>query len=360
MWGPWRPTLDKSRRYPQHREVPAGGHTKAGVAFGLTRPAAWAALTVLVANDHWLKTAAVLPAWMTGKLSDFAGLFLAPLVLCALAAAALRIGHPARRWLPAASAMTVGMGFALIKLVPFVNGIVGRVWGPMALDATDLMALPMAALSAWFMSPSGDPPRSPGRPFRLASLAAALLACAATTPAPRECHPSWRLLDPSNELGCALLDGWVSKSGKEGFGLTLAITAADGAQTCVVRLTAATFLAGAFHSAPPALPAPVTVTGDEERYLYIPFPFDNQALWRESIAQADRRVGTVIVDVTAGEVHDRWTIRAEQQVRPRHERYGERYGGACDATPDRERGPRQTPEHDHSAGTRRDAREERE
>jgi hypothetical protein len=42
------------------------------------------ALIVLVANDHVLKGSALAPAWLTGKLSDVAGLFLFPILLTAL------------------------------------------------------------------------------------------------------------------------------------------------------------------------------------------------------------------------------------------------------------------------------------
>lgn len=46
----------------------------------LRHPGFWSALGVLVVNDHWLKGAGVLPGWLTGKLSDFAGLVVAHVV----------------------------------------------------------------------------------------------------------------------------------------------------------------------------------------------------------------------------------------------------------------------------------------
>ena len=36
-------------------------------------------LIIIILNDHYLKTAGIAPAWLTGKISDFAGLFLFPI-----------------------------------------------------------------------------------------------------------------------------------------------------------------------------------------------------------------------------------------------------------------------------------------
>ena len=67
----------------------------------MTHPAAIAALVVLVVNDHLLKAA--YPGWITGKLSDFAGMVLAPLVLVAIVDAIA----PVRAWMGWASAVAV-------------------------------------------------------------------------------------------------------------------------------------------------------------------------------------------------------------------------------------------------------------
>ena len=75
----------------------------------MTHPAAIAALVVLVVNDHLLKAA--YPGWITGKLSDFAGMVLAPLVLVAIVDAIA----PVRAWMGWASAVAVGCAFALCK-----------------------------------------------------------------------------------------------------------------------------------------------------------------------------------------------------------------------------------------------------
>src|SRR5688500_8931487 len=53
----------------------------------LAHPAWWAALVVLVVNDHLLKGARVLPELLTGKISDYAGLFVASVLLSAVVGA---------------------------------------------------------------------------------------------------------------------------------------------------------------------------------------------------------------------------------------------------------------------------------
>ncbi|HZO15618.1 MAG TPA: hypothetical protein VFB62_20235, partial [Polyangiaceae bacterium] len=46
----------------------------------LSSPLGVGMLLLLLANDHLFKGSGVLPNWLTGKLSDFAGLVVAPLV----------------------------------------------------------------------------------------------------------------------------------------------------------------------------------------------------------------------------------------------------------------------------------------
>lgn len=97
------------------------------------------ALLVLVVNDHLLKGAGVLPPWMTGKLSDFAGLIVAPALLAWILAARSR-----RAWLGAH--LAVGVGFALLEWSPAARAVesataaMGWPWS-LTCDATDLFAL---------------------------------------------------------------------------------------------------------------------------------------------------------------------------------------------------------------------------
>jgi hypothetical protein len=105
-----------------------------------------AALLVLVVNDHVLKGSGLLPGVVTGKLSDFVGLLVAPVLMATLIRArstrALFACHVA-----------VGLVFAGIQLsVPFADlwsaamGLLGHPW-TITSDPTDLIALPMLWVS---------------------------------------------------------------------------------------------------------------------------------------------------------------------------------------------------------------------
>ena len=132
----------------------------------LVAPLPLAALAVLVLNDHYLKHAWRQP-WITGKLSDFAGLFVFPLVLTSLwnvgrVGARKLLGSakdapPVRltsRQLLAAAAGT-GIAFTAIKLSPPLGeALAGALESlfPFAEfafvpDPTDLLALAVLPLS---------------------------------------------------------------------------------------------------------------------------------------------------------------------------------------------------------------------
>src|SRR3954454_11223074 len=117
--------------------------TSSGWADDLLRPLPLGAVGVLILNDHLWKGGALLPGWLTGKLSDFAGLFFFPLLLVALVQG---LAHLARRpippsgrvWLGVAATAGTGVVFAAIKLVPRTHA-----WLPwfVVADSTDLVAL---------------------------------------------------------------------------------------------------------------------------------------------------------------------------------------------------------------------------
>src|ERR1044071_3687329 len=107
----------------------------------------WLALALLVANDHYLKGANLLPGWLTGKLSDFAGLIVAPIVAVAFAG----VRSTAQR---AAVFAIVALAFASVKLDAGAArcverfllslGLQSRIWS----DPTDLVAFTVLPL-AW-------------------------------------------------------------------------------------------------------------------------------------------------------------------------------------------------------------------
>ncbi len=143
------------------------------------------ALFSLAVNDHVLKGAQILPAIVTGKLSDVAGLLVAPAVLAWIVRARSRAG-----WSIAHAAIAVA--FSLLQLWPALArtieastssiGIAMRVWP----DATDLFALPALALS-WI----AFGPRTRACEPRSAPLIGviALLVCSATSQSPPPRYP---------------------------------------------------------------------------------------------------------------------------------------------------------------------------
>jgi 5-hydroxyisourate hydrolase-like protein (transthyretin family) len=134
------------------------GHVLRAALRCLAHPASLLSIGLLLLNDHVLKATGA--NWLTGKLSDFAGVFFFPFLL--LAVAALPCALLARRRLPsrllkispmaaggAAFALTA-LWFALSKATAAGNAATTRiasilVGGPVAiaLDPTDLLALVM-------------------------------------------------------------------------------------------------------------------------------------------------------------------------------------------------------------------------
>lgn len=118
----------------------------------LCHPLPLAAVLLLVLNDHLLKGADLLPGWLTGKLSDVAGLFFFPALLtAAVRGAASLLGRPLPRaggGLGLGAVLLTGAIFAATKLWPALNLALARSWGLIAMDPTDLLALPVLGL-AW-------------------------------------------------------------------------------------------------------------------------------------------------------------------------------------------------------------------
>jgi hypothetical protein len=124
-------------------------------------PVPISAMIVVALNDHLLKGSGLLPGWMTGKLSDVAGMIFFPLFAVALAETAVlaitfvvsRFGlllpvrfHLTRAKLLASCVIT-GLGFAALNLFPLATDVylsLYRAAGLHALvtpDPSDLLAL---------------------------------------------------------------------------------------------------------------------------------------------------------------------------------------------------------------------------
>ena len=112
----------------------------------LAHPGAVLSLVLLVLNDHVLKQA--WPGWVTGKLSDVAGLVVAPLLLAAVLATA-RVPRAA-----SVAVVATASGFVFCKTTAFGAMLTSQVWSlfgtptMIRADVTDLLALP-ALHAAW-------------------------------------------------------------------------------------------------------------------------------------------------------------------------------------------------------------------
>ena len=138
--------------------------------FELANPVSLAAVALLAVNDHLLKGADVIPGVLTGKISDFAGIFFFPLLLTALLDTLLFVVRRAgdavhvtinadyrlRRWKLVTACVVTLIAFTSIQLwQPAANiyeqgmcelGFPSRV----TMDPTDLIALVMLPLSYAF------------------------------------------------------------------------------------------------------------------------------------------------------------------------------------------------------------------
>ncbi len=154
----------------------------------LVHPLWVGALVVLALNDHWWKYDDLLPAAVTGKLSDFAGLLVAPVLLAAIVGVRRRAGLFAAH-------VAVGVVFTLIQVSrSFADAwsalmdLVAMPW-VITSDPTDLVALPMLALGMHVYPRAMQRAASASlrRTGELAGAAVGLVCCVATSrPEPGE------------------------------------------------------------------------------------------------------------------------------------------------------------------------------
>lgn len=112
------------------------------------RPCFMAAVAVCLANDHLLKGSGVLPSLVTGKLSDFAGLFFFPPLVVAL----LQVSRPRG---VALVYLVTALLFSFFNIAPLSSGLSSWLQANSSSllfwpDYWDLLALPVLPLS-WFV-----------------------------------------------------------------------------------------------------------------------------------------------------------------------------------------------------------------
>lgn len=124
-------------------------------------------LAVVFVNDQIFKGASWFPQAIAGKLSDFGGLFAAPIVVCSAAEVPLRRLIDTR-WYAAAAALS-GAAFAGAKISGAVGGVVGYLYAVLlaplrllaggdlrskvvlARDPTDLWALSASVMAVIYV-----------------------------------------------------------------------------------------------------------------------------------------------------------------------------------------------------------------
>ena len=112
----------------------------------LQHPATLLSIALLLLNDHVLKV--VSPSWLTGKLSDFAGLFFFPFIVAVVLSILLAGLNLKRDTIGKLSFGIVAAGFVLVKTTPSVNQasslLVSNLIGHpvrLLLDVSDTLAL---------------------------------------------------------------------------------------------------------------------------------------------------------------------------------------------------------------------------
>jgi hypothetical protein len=119
----------------------------------LSHPLILFSIAVLLVNDHILKI--YFPSWLTGKLSDFAGLFFFPILLSTILNMIFKPIKIRQQYIALIAFSATALWFTLIKTFPFfsnltesfLSSLLSHPW-KIVCDPTDLIALIML-LPAW-------------------------------------------------------------------------------------------------------------------------------------------------------------------------------------------------------------------
>jgi hypothetical protein len=153
---------------------------RASARAALTNPVWWTALVVLVVNDHLLKGGGLLPPELTGKLSDFAGLIVAPVLLAAslgVRTARARVACCAAIALPFAAIKLSATAATLLTAAVAAVGVRYRIW----VDPGDLMALAVLPLAFRLTRPAIVAAARRRVAWRAAGMVTGALACGASS-----------------------------------------------------------------------------------------------------------------------------------------------------------------------------------
>lgn len=152
----------------------------------LQHPATILSIALLLLNDHVFKV--VSPSWLTGKLSDFAGLFFFPFIVAAGLSLVLANLNLTPRFIGLVSFGIVAIWFTLLKTFSFANSLTAQfaslfIGLPVLfiLDMTDLIAL-IAIIPAWKLWKHAPETK----PTKFAYVALCIGAFAAIATSPRE------------------------------------------------------------------------------------------------------------------------------------------------------------------------------
>ncbi|GGS87460.1 hypothetical protein GCM10010156_52440 [Planobispora rosea] len=214
-------------------------HPPGSASAWLAHPATVTATILLLINDHLLK--GLWPGPITGKLSDLAGLMVAPPLL-----ALIRVPAPA-------AVILIGVGFTLVKTTETGAALASQAWtllaGPSRVlaDPTDLLALPALGL-AWLIWCRSRTEQAVRQARTMIIIPVALIAVTATSAVPPP--PSAVNVITDGEVITVLVGGPYDSD---------VITSRDGGRTWS-RPPAPTPAPGATttpSSTPSAVPAPV-------------------------------------------------------------------------------------------------------
>jgi hypothetical protein len=114
-------------------------------------------------------------------------------------------------------------------------------------------------------------------------------------------YPEWTLSNGVQSVGCAQVEAWVGKSGKQGVGISLALRKATNVP-CSVQVAGASIVVGG-ERVTTKLGRRVLALTAEDQYLYLPFVFDNEAAWNEN-----RRAGSFELALETRGVQGRLTM----------------------------------------------------